>query len=225
MNVQAERSAGYSVLCFVVLTVAALLLTGLTLPDVTTKPTDLAAYAAIHRLGLLWGAWLTLPAAAFFLWFLVGLRSYLDHAPGRQEGLGTFAFGAGLLAIAVALVTSMLQTAVAYVSPDLFVVDGIAALYVALIFTVGGLGWAPISIFLFAAAHSMRRHKSAPPGLVLLGYFAAFTAGVATLGIFFTDPAMGPVGYVSGLLGAVPGLLWLIWTGFALIGIKQSGEA
>ena len=47
-----------------------------------------------HRFGLLCGAWLTFPAAAFFLWFLVGLRSYLSNAPGRQEGLPTFALGA-----------------------------------------------------------------------------------------------------------------------------------
>src|SRR6516162_5434729 len=113
MNVHAERSAGYSCLCFVLLTVASLFLTGLTLPDLTTKPTDLAAYISLHRLGLLWGAWLTFPAVAFFLWFLVGLRAYLREAPGRQEGLPAFAFAAGILAAGVALLTAFLQTAVA----------------------------------------------------------------------------------------------------------------
>ncbi len=221
MNVHAQRSAGWSVLCFVVLVVVSTGLLG-RLPNVTTSPSTQAAYLAAHRLPLLWSAWLYLPAAAFFLWFLVGLRSHLREAPGRQEGLPGFAFGAGVVVVTVALVTAFLQTAVAYVPPELYVADGLPAVYVAFVFASSGLGWAPVSIFLFAAAHSMRRHGSAPDALVWLGYGAGFTAAVASLSIFFTAGSLAPTGMTTILLGGVPSILWLIGAGIVLIRTKES---
>jgi hypothetical protein len=221
MNVHAERSAGWSVMCFVLLIVVSAAVTG-PLPDVTTAPAAQAAYMDTHRAGLLWGAWLTFPAAAFFLWFLAGLRSFLRAAPGRQEGLPEFAFGAGIAVVAVALVTACLQTAVAYVPARLYVTDGLAGVYAALVFVTSGLGWAPIAIFLFAAAHSMRRHGSAPQALALLGYFAAFTSALAAFSIFFTSATLSPTGITTVLLGAIPSVLWLIGTGLTLIRIKES---
>jgi hypothetical protein len=219
VNVHAERSAGWSVLCFVVLIIVSVLLTG-ALPDVTVKPTDQAAFVGAHRAALLWGAWLTFPAGAFFLWFLVGLRTYLRQAPGRQEGLPDFAFGAGIVVVAVAFVSAFLQSAIAYAPPDLYVTDGLPALYTALVFTVTGLGWAPISIFLFAAAHSMRRHGSAPAWLAALGYLAGVTSGLATFTVFFTNPALSPTGLDGALLGSIPATIWLIGTGVTLLRIK-----
>lgn len=221
MNVHAERSAGWSVLCFVVLVVVSTGLLG-RLPDVWTSPSTQAAYLAAHRLPLLWSAWLFFPAAAFFLWFLVGLRSHLREAPGRQEGLPGFAFGAGIVVVTVAMLTAFLQTAVAYVPPELYVADGLSAVYIAFVFTSSGLGWAPVSIFLFAAAHSMRRHGSAPDALALLGYFAAFTAALAAFSIFFTSGSLCPTGMTTILLGGIPSVLWLIGAGLVLIRIKES---
>ena len=52
-----------------------------------------------------------------------------------------------------------------------------SGIYDAFFFTQGGLGYAPVSIFLFAAAHSMRRHDRAPLWLAWLGYLAALGAG------------------------------------------------
>lgn len=224
MNVHAERSAGWSVLCFVVLVVVSTGLLG-QLPAVTTSPSAQAAYLAAHRLALLWSAWLFFPAAAFFLWFLVGLRSHLREAPGRQEGLPGFAFGAGIVVVTVALLTAFLQTAVAYVPPELYVADGLSSIYAAFVFASSGLGWAPVSIFLFAAAHSMRRHGSAPDALALLGYVAGFTAAVASLSIFFTAGSLAPTGMTTILLGGIPSVLWLIGAGVVLIRIKQSPTA
>lgn len=221
MNVHAERSAGWSVLCFVVLVVVSTGLLG-QLPDVTTSPSTQAAYFAAHRPALLWSAWLFFPAAAFFLWFLVGLRSHLREAPGRQEGLPGFAFGAGIVVVTVAMLTAFLQTAIAYLPPQLYVTDGLPAVYAAFVFTSSGLGWAPVSIFLFAAAHSMRRHGSAPKALALLGYFAAFTAAIAAFSVFFSSGTLSPTGLTTVLLGGIPSVLWLIGAGVALIRIKES---
>ena len=60
-------------------------------------------------------------------------------------------------------------------------------------FTQGGLGYAPVAIFLFAAAHSMRRHEPAPAWLAWLGYLAAFGAAIATLlDLLLLDSIMAP---------------------------------
>jgi hypothetical protein len=221
MNIHAERSAGWSVLCFVVLTVGSIALFGQP-PDVATAPSVQAAFMTAHRTAILWSAWLTFPAAGFFLWFLVGLRSFLRKAPGPQEGLPAFAFGAGIVLTAVAFLTAFLQTALAYVPPTVYVADGLSALYAAFVFATTGLGWAPLAIFLFAAAHSMRRHGSVPPGLAMLGYFAAFTAAVAAFSIFFSAPMLSPTGRATVVLGAVPATLWFVGVGIALLRIKES---
>jgi len=221
MNVHAERSGGWSVLCFVALVVVAAALPG-RLPDVTAAPSEQAAYMDAHRVALLWSAWLFFPASAFFLWFLVGLRAFLRQAPGRQEGLPDFAFGAGIVTAALALVVAFLQTAVAYVPGRLYVADGLSALYIAYVFSSSGLGWAPAAIFLFASAHSMRRHGAVPQALALLGYFAALASALAALSVFFTGSPLCPTGMVTILAGSVPSLLWLVWTGIVLVRIKES---
>src|SRR5580692_10371334 len=82
-NVHAERSAGWSVLCYVaVLVIATFLNSGM--PGMDVKPSDAALAFDQHRFSLLLGAWLTFPAVAFFLWFLVGLRTYLIDSPASS---------------------------------------------------------------------------------------------------------------------------------------------
>lgn len=221
MNVHAARSAGWSALTFVVLVIAITILQG-PMPSATAKPADLALYVDVHRAGLLWAAWLTFPASAFFLWFIVGLREYLRQAPGRQEGLATFALIAGIVITAIAFIGAFLESAIAYAPPDLFQSNGFAALYAALVFSLYGLSFAPIAIFLFAAAHSMRRHASAPAWLAWLGYFAALCTAVATFSIFSTSPLLGPTGLASLAIGAIPATIWVVATGVVLIRTRET---
>jgi len=223
-NVHAERSAGWSVLCYVALLLLASLLTN-GMPSLTYRPSEAALAIDSHRFGLLCGAWLTFPAAAFFLWFLVGLRSYLMHAPGRQEGLPTFALIAGVVMACMSLWAAALLTSALYAAPDVFKAHSLSGVYDAFYFTQGGLGYAPVSIFLFAAAHSMRRHDRAPAWLAWLGYLAAFGAAVATLSIFVEDGTMAPAQPGPGYFGAIPGALWLIATGLVLIFQSKRGSA
>src|SRR5580700_9597375 len=127
-NVHAERSAGWSVLCYVgVLIIATLLNSGM--PPADGKAANTALLIDSHRFSLLLGAWLTFPAAAFFLWFLVGLRSYLRNAPGRQEGLPTFALVAGVVMVATSLWAASLLTAALYAVPDVFKARGMVNIY------------------------------------------------------------------------------------------------
>ena len=222
-NVHAERSAGWSVLCYVAVVVLATILTN-GLPSLAYKPVEAALAIDSHRLGLLFGAWLSFPAAAFFLWFLVGLRSYLTYAPGRQEGLAMFALGSGIVMVAMSVFSAALLTAALYALPDVFKSHALAGIYDAFFFVQGGLGYAPVSIFLFAAAHSMRRHDRAPQWLSLLGYLASAGAAIATLSIFFSDSAMAPSQQGPGLFGAIPAAIWLIATGLVLILQKSRGS-
>lgn len=215
-NVSAERSAGWSALCYVATLVLATFLTS-GMPSLNYKPIDAALAIDSHRFGLLCGAWLTFPAAAFFLWFLVGLRTYLSNAPGRQEGLPTFAFAGGVIMVATSLTSAALLTSALYAPPDVFKAHALAGVFDASFFLQGGLGYAPVSIFLFAAAHSMRRHDRAPIWLAWLGYFASLGAGIATLSIFFDDPFMAPSQPGPGLFGAIPAAVWLVATGLVLI--------
>jgi hypothetical protein len=224
-NVSAERSAGWSVLCYVaVLVIASWLTNGMPAP-LTMGPLPTALWIDSHRFALLLNAWLTFPAAMFFLWFLVGLRGYLSNAPGRQEGLPTFAMIAGVVMIASAIWTAALLSAAAFPSPDVFKARGLAGIYDAFTFMQSGLGFAPVSIFLLAAAHSMRRHPRAPVWLAWLGYLAALGAAIATLSIFFTDNVfMAPGGPGPGLFGAIPAAVWLVATGLILIFQNRRGS-
>ncbi|MGA8796472.1 MAG: hypothetical protein WB526_05295 [Candidatus Cybelea sp.] len=223
-NVHAERSAGWSVLCYVaVLVIATILNSGM--PGMDLKPPDAALAFDQHRFALLCGAWLTFPAVAFFLWFLVGLRSYLIAAPGRQEGLPTFALIAGVVMAASSLWAACLEIATVYLPPDAFTANGLAGIFVAFVFVQGGLGYAPVAIFLFAAAHSIRRHDSAPQWLATLGYVASFGATLATFSIFFSYGAMAPGGAGPGIVGALPAAAWLIATGVVLIQNKRGSGA
>ncbi|HEY1654598.1 MAG TPA: DUF4386 family protein [Candidatus Tumulicola sp.] len=220
-NVHAERSAGWSIICYVAVLFIASILTS-PLPSIATPPSDLALLVDAHRVQILWGAWLTFPAAAFFLWFLVGLRGYLNSAPGRQEGLALFATIAGVAMIAQSLFAAGLETAIGYASPDVFQANGFAALYGAFMFVQGGLGYAPVAIFLFAAAHSMRRHHLAPSWLAWLGYVAACGSAIATLSIFFSSGSfMSPNAMGPGVFGALPSAVWLIATGVVLVRMKE----
>ena len=226
-NVHAERSAGWSVLCYVAVLILATLLNG-SMPSTHIRASEVALALDSHRFSLLLGAWLTFPAMAFFLWFFVGLRSYLSHArEGRQEGLPTFALIAGVVMMASGIFAAALSTAAIYAAPDTFKDNALAGIYDTFVFMQGGLGYAPVSVFLFAAAHSMRRHESAPSWLSSFGYLAAAGAAIATLSIFFQDGFMAPGQTGPGFFGALPAAIWLVATGITLIrhNSRSSGSA
>ncbi len=223
-NVHAQRSAGWSVLCYVALLLIAAFLTQ-SLPQAHMKASDIAIVLDARRISLLWAAWLTFPAVAFFLWFLVGLRSYLAAAPGRQEGLPTFAMISGILMVATSLWGAMLETAAIYAQPEAFSDNGLGGVFDASVFTKDGLGFAPVAIFLFAAAHSMRRHHSAPQWLATLGYLAAVGAVLATLSIFIPYGPMVPGGPAPQLFGALPAAVWLVATGIMLIQNREGSAS
>lgn len=211
-------------LCYVALLAVATFTTSPLAPP-GNDPARLALLIEANRHNLLLAAWLSFPASAFFLWFLVGLRDYLRRGAGRQEGLPTLALIAGVVMITLELLAASLESILAYVSPEVFQAGGFAGIWSVFLFIQVGLGYAPASIFFFACAHSMRRHRSAPGWLAWLGYLAGVGAAIATLSIFSSDPTMAPTGAGPGLLGALPAAVWLIATGIVLASAKEQPAA
>ena len=126
--------------------------------------------------------------------------------------------------VATSLMGRVLLTAALYALPDIFKAHGAhAASSTPSYFTQGGLGYAPVAIFLFAAAHSMRRHDRAPAWLAWLGYLAALGAAIATLLDFLLQRSAYGAGQTGpGFFGAMPAAIWLVATGVVLITQKQT---
>ena len=95
--------------------------------------------------------------------------------------------------VASSLWAAILQTAAVYVLPDAFQDNALDGIYDAFVFVQNGLGYAPVAIFLFAAAHSMRatipRRLGSRPSAT-----CGFGAAIATLSIFIPYGPMAPGG-------------------------------
>ena len=176
------------------------------LPPLTTPPIEIASYIDAHRFGLLLGAWLNLPAAAFFLWFLLGLRSVLGQASGDDEGLPMFMLIAAVITSAVTLIGAAAQALLAYA---LFGPAAAALLY-GFMALLGCFAYGTAGVMLFSAAHSIRRHQSAPIWLAWFGYLAALGCGVASGGVFAQSGFLAAGGAGSLLVGFLPLVIWTI---------------
>jgi hypothetical protein len=73
-----------------------------------------------------------------------------------------------------------------------------------------------LSPFLFACAHSIRRHATAPLWLAYLGYLASFLMLLSTLGIFAPNGPLGPAGIVP-LIAFIVFMIWMIVVSMQLI--------
>jgi hypothetical protein len=212
-NVHAERSAGWSALVYVIVTVVAGLLPG-TPPPVNASADAVGSWVSGHQLALLWAAWLAFPGIAFFLWYVVGLRAHLRGGSGPDEGLPTFMLVAGVIVAAFALLNAFFQAILGYRAGELGGGE-LRVLYDA--FGLSGvLLYAPLAIFTFAAAHSIRRHATMPDALAWLGYLAALLLAVSTFSIFVREGPLRP-NAVVGLLSAAVYALWTLGTAVALV--------
>jgi hypothetical protein len=214
-NVHAERSAGYAGIAFIVLAIAGALIPG-TPPPASSGVATLSAYVDAHRNSLVLGAWLSFPAGAFFLWFLVGLRAYLRQAPGQDEGLPTYALAAGIVTAVVTVASTIFQTILGFEGSAALGAQGLTLAYAATALS-GAVLFGPLAVFLLASTMSMRRHHSAPRWLAGLGFVAFAGSVIASLGVFFRTGAMAPGGIVSIVLGLLLFTLWIVATSVVLV--------
>lgn len=213
-NVRVERSAGYAGIAFVIISVVGLFVYGVP-PTVGTPAATLVDFVAGHRGTWLLAAWLTLPESAFFLWFLVQLRSFLRMVPGLDDGLPTYMMIAGVAAATMALVTATLQATLGFRPQDI----GLGSVRVLFdTYTMASVFiFVPLTVMVFAASHSGRRHGTLPDWIVWLGYLSALGAAVKTLSLFFTHGAMQLGGLGSMLFGILPLMIWLLAVSWVLI--------
>lgn len=217
-DAHAQRSKGWAGLAFVLLAIAGAILMW-NIPAANAAPAAVTLYLTAHRGALLIAAWIGFPMGAFFLWFVVGLFSYLKKAAGVDEGLPLFALAGGIAAVAVAWSAAGLSAALVFNPVPPAGISFLWGLTALLHMTIGAM---PLAVFIFAVAHSMRRHGSAPQWLVWLGYLAAAGQAIMTFGMFY-ETAMATNHPVFGLFfGAFLFLLWTVAVSSTLI--AEGGE-
>jgi hypothetical protein len=222
-NVAVERSAGWSGIAFIIILVVAIFLPG-ALPPPDTAPATVGAFIDAHHTMWILAAWLTFPAVAFFLWWIVQLRAYLRLVPQVDDGLATYALAGGIVAAAIVVVTATVQVVLGMrISTDRGP-QTIGLLYDTFN-AFGAMIFIPSAITVFAASHSGRRHQSLPTGLVYLGYLATIGAGISTLSVFSTSGFMATGGIGTIVLGLLPFAIWVIWTSIILIRVPRRGQS
>ena len=82
---------------------------------------------------------------------------------------------------------------------------------------VGPMTSMSVAIFVFACAHSMRRHGSGPQWLALYGYLTALGSAIASLSMFYPSGPMAPNGWAAVVLGSALFALWMIVVSIRLI--------
>lgn len=181
-NLHAQHSKGWAGLTFVAVLVVATIVGGMP-PAAGASPDVLSAYLASKHQALLVESWLAFPLGAFFLWFTVGMARYLRGNEAQDDGLPTYVLVAGTLTAAAAWSGAALMSALVYAPAS----AATSFIWILQTFANGAFLSMPLAVFMFAAAHSMRRHGSGPVWLVWLGYVAALGQAVATFGIFWAS--------------------------------------
>lgn len=224
-NPHGLRSKGWAGIAFVVLALASVALSGTQVPFANADAATIAAYVDAHRQGLLIAGWLSFPSVAFFLWFVVGISSYLRRMGAQDEGLPTFALVSGTFTTAIAFVGGLLGTALAFApavdNADVRFLWALTSLANGVFVAMG------VSIFAFAVGHSMRRHNSGPVWLAWLGYLTALGEAAVSFGLFYPSGVAFGSPVVVLLLGFILFAIWMIAVSATLIaqGTKQLAGA
>jgi hypothetical protein len=206
-----ERSAAYSGIVGAIIFVASGLMLG-QYPSSTAASADIAAYLAAHGAAVVLGAWLTLPAVAFILWFAAGFFDYLRDPADHDRTLAQWGMASAVVWAAIMIATAALQAAVPMRSPGPSA--SLPALYlsVLVLFT---FGMGAFGAFAFAVANESRRKGTMPSWLNALAYLVFVVDVLETLSIFGSGGSSitGIGAYVVPLLSA----LWIIAASIVLL--------
>ncbi len=211
-NHRMERSAAYSGIVGALLYVVAGIVPG-AFPAASTSATDLSAYVALHAFGLTLGAWLTLPAVAFIIWFALGLFNYLRDASDGDRSLSQWGASGAVVWGTLMLASTSLQVAAVIRNPGPSAT--LPAFYVfdltLFIFAMGAFG-----AFAFGASHESRRKNAMPGWLNLLGYLVFLVDIAYTLSIFAHHSPLGVTGY-GAYAAPIVSALWVFLASIVLL--------
>lgn len=219
MKSASQHSKGWSGIAFCVTMVASVALMGVP-PAANAGAGAILTYLRAQQHSLLWAGWLSLPAAAFFLWFALGLAAWLHAASPDDEGLPAYLRTAAIVTTSVAFVQGAFMMALALRPPA---DPGFAWELNTLLFA--SVGAMPFAIFLVAAAHSMRRHASAPAWLTWLGYLAAAGQVLVSFGMFYRSGLATGNDVVYAIAAGLLPLLFVLATSLCMAGLIRAPQA
>lgn len=210
-----ERLGAWASVPFVALTVLGILLPGLP-PTIEDPVGDVQQFFVESRGEVLVGGYLVGLGLFFGLWFLGSLRSFLRRAEGGTGTTSAVAFGAGLVAVALALLATAVVNAAALrvaAADDpvavlaMYDVDGL----------ISALLWFPIAVLVAATSILAMRNGALPRWYGLAGpvlTLAFLTGATAT---YQDDGPLASHG-VYGFAVLLLFLLWVLVTGALILG-------
>jgi len=191
-------------------------------PSSDAPPAEVLTYFINHDSALHVAQLLFAGTAFLFIWFIGTLRAALGASEGGQQRLSGTAYGAGLVAAAVQIVSfSLLATATFHAA------DNGADITRAL---NDGAALAPavaapaVTLFLVANSLVILRHGYLPSWLGWLGIVAALFNAL-TIGAVFSDHgAFAPDGALGFFVGFLLFLAWILAASITLVRRLGEGE-
>lgn len=209
-NRHMERSAAYAGIVGAILYIISGMIPGVP-PPATESAAQIAGYVTAHSAGLTIGAWITLPAVAFILWFAIGFFDYLRDQNDADRTLTQWGVAGAIIWAALNVVAVSLMGAAATSSAATG--PSFALLYlfdiVMFIFAFGSF-----AAFAFAAANEGRRRGAMPGWLNAFGYLVFVVDALFTLTIFANG---GGTFAITGIGTMVTPLLSAVWVFVAAI--------
>src|SRR5690349_4151115 len=173
-------------------------------------PQDLPEFLAANRTSVLWQGLLFLLAAAFVMWFLGSLRTFMIRSEPNRGRLTMIAFTVGMVAYGITMLA--LTPQIALTLPDrTWIEPATAAMAVDLGYVMLMVANLPLAVMYAAVAVVSLRDRAFP---AWLGWLSAVAAGRCTVLAFSLIDPTGPVapqGWLSYLLYLVP-VAWLTAT-------------
>ena len=178
-------------------------------PALDTPPAEIQRYLLDDGANVLLAATMGTLSAFFFILFLGTLRTFLRTAEGPAGSLGTVAFGAGLVTIALATTAGLPTVALAW--------DDTAALadpgLVQAAWNLNTLALVPIGssagAFCLAAALIILRTRVMPAWVGWVGALAGAVSVIATFFLLADDPD-SPLGTPANLGGFLLAMLFIL---------------
>jgi hypothetical protein len=212
-NRHMERSAAYSGIVGAILYVIAGIVPGVP-PPASDSTAQVAAYIAAHSNMLALGAWLTLPAVAFILWFAIGFFDYLRDQSNGDRTLIQWGVAGAIIWAALDVVSVSLMGAAAIHNPG----TGLSLMTLYLFDVVMFIfGFGAFAAFAFAAANEGRRRGAMPGWLNAFGYLVFIVDALFTLTVFGNSSSNFAITGIGAMVTPLLSAVWVLVASIVLL--------